>query len=86
MDRRLLQDELRRLGLWEFAGAVMYIMKEVFGMEDNRLIVPPDVKRGRLVPKEALEAGNFGHMTNGTGLGIPLLDITCNGYTGICVW
>ena len=60
VDRRLLQDELRRLGLWEFAGAVMYIMKEVFGLEDNRLIVPPDVKRGRLVLKEALEAGNFG--------------------------
>ena len=60
VDRRLLQDELRRLGLWEFAGAVMYIMKEVFGLEDNRLIVPPDVKRGRLVMKEVLEAGNFG--------------------------
>ena len=60
VDRRLLQDELRRLGLWEFAGAVMYIMKEVFGLEDNRLIVPPDVKRGRLVLKEVLEAGNFG--------------------------
>ena len=60
VDRRLLQDELRRLGLWEFAGAVMYIMKEVFGLEDSRLIVPPDVKRGRLVLKEVLEAGNFG--------------------------
>ena len=60
VDRRLLQDELRRLGLWEFAGAVMYIMKEVFGLEDNRLIVPPDVKRGRLVLKEVLEAGSFG--------------------------
>ena len=60
VDRRLLQDELRRLGLWKFAGAIMYIMKEVFGLEDNRLIVPPDVKRGRLVLNEVLEAGNFG--------------------------
>ena len=60
VDRRLLQDELRRLGLWEFAGAVMYIMQEVFGLEDDRLIVPPDVKRGRLVLNEVLEAGNFG--------------------------
>ena len=60
VDRRLLQDELRRLGLWKFAGAVMYIMKEVFGLEDDRLIVPPDVKRGRLVLNEVLEAGNFG--------------------------
>ena len=59
-DRGLLQDELRRLGLWEFAGAVMYIMQEVFGLENNRLIVPPDVKRGRLVLNEVLKAGNFG--------------------------
>lgn len=60
VDRRLLQDELRRLGLWEFAGAVMYIMKEVFGLEDNLLIAPLDVKRGRFVLNEVLEAGNFG--------------------------
>ena len=60
VDRRLLQDELRRLGLWEFAGAVMYIMKEVLGLEDNLLIAPLDVKRGRLVLNEVLEAGNFG--------------------------
>ena len=59
-DRRLLQDELRRLGLWKFAGAVMYIMKEVFGLEDNLLIAPLDVKRGRFVLNEVLEAGNFG--------------------------
>ena len=59
-DRGLLQDELRRLGLWKFAGAVMYIMKEVFGLEDNLLIAPLDVKRGRFVLNEVLEAGNFG--------------------------
>lgn len=60
VDRRLLQDELRELGLWEFAGAVMYIMKEVFGMPASRLIVPPHEKYGKFVLKEVLEAGNFG--------------------------
>lgn len=60
VDRRLLQDELRRLGLWEFAGAVMYIMKEVFGMPAYRLIVPPHEKYGKFVLNEVLEAGNFG--------------------------
>ena len=60
VDRRLLQDELRRLGLWEFAGAVMYIMKEVFGMPASRLIVPPHEKYGKFVLNEVLEAGNFG--------------------------
>ena len=60
VDRRLLQDELRRLGLWEFAGAVMYIMQEVFGMPAYRLIVPPHEKYGKFVLNEVLEAGNFG--------------------------
>ena len=59
-DRGLLQDELRRLGLWKFAGAVMYIMQEVFGMPASRLIVPPHEKYGKFVLNEVLEAGNFG--------------------------
>ena len=55
-----LQKELKELGLWMFAGAIMYIMKEVFGMSASRLIVPPNEKYGRFVLNEVLEAGNFG--------------------------
>ena len=60
VDRRLLQDELRELGLWKFAGGIMYIMQEVFGMPAYRLIVPPHEKYGKFVLNEVLEAGNFG--------------------------
>ena len=56
----VLQKELRELGLWKFAGAIMYIMQEVFGMPASRLIVPPNEKYGRFVLNEVLEAGNFG--------------------------
>ena len=55
-----LQKELTDLGLWKFAGAIMYIMHEVFGMPASRLIVPPNEKYGRFVLNEVLEAGNFG--------------------------
>ena len=55
-----VQKELKELGLWKFAGAVMYIMQEVFGMPASRLIVPPNEKYGRFVLNEVLEAGNFG--------------------------
>ena len=55
-----LQKELKELGLWKFAGAIMYIMQEVFGMPASRLIVPPNVKYGKFVLNEVLEAGNFG--------------------------
>ena len=56
----VVQEELKKLGLWKFAGAVMYIMLEVFGMPASRLIVPPNEKYGKFVLNEVLEAGNFG--------------------------
>ena len=55
-----VQKELKELGLWKFAGGIMYIMQEVFGMPANRLIVPPNEKYGKFVLNEVLEAGNFG--------------------------
>ena len=55
-----VQKELKELGLWKFAGGIMYIMHEVFGMPASRLIVPPNEKYGRFVLNEVLEAGNFG--------------------------
>ena len=55
-----VQEELKELGLWKFAGAIMYIMQEVFGMPASRLIVPPNEKYGKFVLNEVLEAGNFG--------------------------
>ena len=56
----VLQKELKELGLRKFAGGIMYIMQEVFGMPASRLIVPPNEKYGKFVLNEVLEAGNFG--------------------------
>ena len=55
-----LQKDLKELGLWKFARAIMYIMQVVFGMPASRLIVPPNEKYGKFVLNEVLEAGNFG--------------------------
>ena len=55
-----VQKELKELGLWKFAGGIMYIVQEVFGMPASRLIVPPNEKYGKFVLNEVLEAGNFG--------------------------
>ena len=55
-----VQEELKKLGLWKFAGAIMYIMHEVFGMPASRLMVPPNEKYGKFVLNEVLESGNFG--------------------------
>ena len=55
-----VQEELKELGLWKFAGGIMYIMQEVFGMPASWLIFPPNEKYGKFVLNEVLEAGNFG--------------------------
>ena len=62
--RDTLQRELKHLGLWKFAGAVMFVMKEVLGMSEDKMIAPMDEKRGRLLLAEILDGGNFGrHFT-----------------------
>ena len=55
-----LEETLKYLGLWKFAGAVMYVMREVFGLEENYMIAPVDEKRGMTLMNEILKGGNFG--------------------------
>ena len=60
----VVQRELKYLGLWKFAGAVMFVLHEVLGLSEDKMIVPVDEKRGKLLLAEILEGGNFGrHFT-----------------------
>ena len=62
--RDTLQRELKYLGLWKFAGAVMYVLHEVLGLSEEKMIAPMDEKRGKLLLSEILNGGNFGrHFT-----------------------
>ena len=56
----VVQRELKYLGLWKFAGAVMFVLHEVLGLSEDKMIVPMDEKRGRLLLAEILNGGNFG--------------------------
>ena len=60
----VVQRELKYLGLWKFAGAVMYVLHEVLGLPKEKMIAPMDEKRGKLLLAEILNGGNFGqHFT-----------------------
>ena len=64
----VVQRELKYLGLWKFAGAVMYVLKEVLGLAEEKMIAPMDEKRGTLLLAEILNGGNFGkHFTKYAG-------------------
>ena len=59
-----LQRELKHLGLWKFARAVMYVLHEALGLSEEKMIAPMDEKRGKLLLAEILNGGNFGqHFT-----------------------
>lgn len=59
-DNEELGMTLRELGLMEIAGAVMWVLKEVLGLEKRYLIAPEDERRGRFLLDEIMEGGNFG--------------------------
>ena len=62
--RNTLQRELKHLGLWKFARAVMYVLHETLGLSEEKMIAPMDEKRGKLLLAEILNGGNFGkHFT-----------------------
>ena len=51
-------------GMERFVGAVMWIMKEVLGLEREYLLSEPVEKEGRYILAEVMEGGNFGHHDN----------------------
>ena len=55
-----LQKDLKHLGLWKFARAVMYVLHEALGLSEEKMIAPMDEKRGKLLLAEILNGGNFG--------------------------
>ena len=62
--RDTLQREMKHLGLWKFARAVMYVQHEALGLPEEKMIAPMDEKRGTLLLAEILNGGNFGqHFT-----------------------
>lgn len=51
---------LREMGLLRFAGAVMYVEREVFGLQEEHMFCELDEKAGKFLLDEMMCAGNFG--------------------------
>ena len=56
-----LQATLKYLNLYDFAGAVMFVMRDAFGLDERYYIAPVDEWRGRTLMDEIMQGGNFGH-------------------------
>lgn len=66
-DLDTLRHELKYLGLWKFAQAVMYVLHEVFGLSEDRMIAPMDEREGWFLLDEIMRGGNFGQYDDRMG-------------------
>ena len=66
-DLDALRHELKYLGLWKFAQPVMYVLHEVFGLSEDRMIAPMDEREGRFLLEEIMRGGNFGQYDDRMG-------------------
>ena len=66
-DLDALRHKLKYLGLWKFAQVVMFVMKEVFGLSEDRMIAPMDEREGRFLLEEIMRGGNFGQYDDRMG-------------------
>ena len=67
VDKEALAVELKHLGLYKFAGAVMYVLIDVYGLDENSIVAPVDERRGRTLMYEIMRGGNFGQYSGLSG-------------------
>ena len=48
-------------GMKRYAEATMWIMKDIFGLEDKYLLSEPDERYGKFLLDEVMQTGNMGH-------------------------
>lgn len=53
--------EVKRLNMRKFTAAMMFIMHDILGLEEEKLLCEPDSKIGTMILEEMLHAGNFGY-------------------------
>lgn len=52
---------IKKLGMYRFASGLMWLMQEVFRMDDKYLLMKPSMKEGRFILQEVMMTGNMGH-------------------------
>lgn len=60
-ERQLVTDNLKRLGLFYIAGALMWVLSETLHLEPELMLTRPQRRRGQWMLNRIIDGGNFGH-------------------------
>ena len=63
-DREETKKQLRCLGLKQSAGALMWVLQQVFNIDQSIMICSPDTFRGKWLLNDIMERGNFGRYSS----------------------
>lgn len=63
-ERKEAVEVIKKIGKIRFLGAVMYVLKEVFLLDEKYLLVKPNHELGQFLMDEIWIGGNFGHHDN----------------------
>lgn len=55
-----VQNMISCFGMRKFAGGIMYVLHEVFGLAEDKMIAQMDEKEGKFLLAEIMRGGNFG--------------------------
>ena len=66
-ERSATMHSLHSLGMKRFTSAVMWVLQEVFGIEDKYLLTPPNQREGHFLLNEIMQSGNFGQYDKSLG-------------------
>ena len=56
-----VRDSIERLGMTRIAAAVMWVEHQMLGLPKEYLLTEPNEKMGKLIAKDIIDGGNFGH-------------------------
>lgn len=59
-DRGIAVNEIKKVGLKKIAGAVIFVLAQIFGSNEKINLFKPDEKRGRMLYREIIQNGNLG--------------------------
>ena len=59
-DRAVISQKLDDFGMKKFAATLMYVLKNIYNLDENLMLCPAHEKRGKKLLNEIIGSGNFG--------------------------